>query len=45
MYEFWDDCMKPKYGEKKLCYMDRDRFIVHVKTDSIAKTLWMLKKG
>ena len=37
--------MKPKYDEKKLCYVDSDRFIVHVKTDSITKTLWMLKKG
>ena len=34
MYEFWDDYVKPKYGEKaKLCYMDTDSFIVHVKTD------------
>ena len=33
MYEFWYDCLKPKYGEKaKLGYMDTDRFITHVKT-------------
>ena len=36
MYEFWYDYVKPKYGEKaKLCYMDTDSFIVHVKTDDI----------
>ena len=28
--------MKPNYGENaKLCYMDTDTFIVHVKTDYI----------
>ena len=36
MYEFWYDYVKPKYGKKaKLCYMDTDSFIVHVKTDDI----------
>ena len=36
MYEFWHDYVKPKYGEKaKLCYMDTDSFIVHVKTSDI----------
>ena len=36
MYEFWYDYVKPKYGEKaKLCYMDRDSFIVYIKTDYI----------
>ena len=25
MYEFWNDCMKPKYDDNvKLCYMDTD---------------------
>ena len=34
MYEFWYDSVKPKYGENaKLCYMDTDSFIVHVKTE------------
>ena len=38
MYEFWYDCVRPKYGENaKLCYMDTDCFIVHVKTDDIYK--------
>ena len=33
MYQFWYDYVKQKYGEKaKLCYMDRDRSIVYVKT-------------
>ena len=32
MYEFWYDYVKPKYGENaKLCYMDTDSFIIHVK--------------
>ena len=34
MYEFWYDYMKPKYGDNvKLCYMDTDRFIMHIKTE------------
>ena len=40
MYEFWYDYVKPKYGENaKLCYMDTDSFIVHVKTDDIYKNI------
>ena len=40
MYEFWHDYVKPKYGEnEKLCYMDTDSFIVHVKTDNIYKEI------
>ena len=36
MHEFWYDYLKPKYGENpKLCYMDKDSFIVHVKTNDI----------
>ena len=36
MCEFWYDYVKPKYGENtKLCYMDTERSIVHVKTDDI----------
>ena len=32
--------VKPKYGENaKLCYMDTDSFIVHVKTDDIYKDI------
>ena len=36
MYEFWYDYVKPNYGEnEKLCYMDTESFIVHVKADHI----------
>ena len=38
MYEFWYDYARPKCGENvKLCYMDTDSFIVHVKTEDIAE--------
>ena len=40
MYEFWYDYVKPKYGKNaKLCYMDADSFIAHVKTDDIYKDI------
>ena len=40
IYGFWYDYVKPKYGEKaKLCYMDTDSFIFHVKTDDIYKDI------
>ena len=36
MYEFWYDYMKPKYGDNvKLCYMDTDSFIMHIKTEDV----------
>ena len=36
MYDFSHDYVKPKYGEKvKLCYMDRDSFIVFTKTGTV----------
>ena len=38
IYEFWYHYVKPKIGKNaKLCYMDTDRFIVHVKKDDIYK--------
>ena len=40
MYEFWYDYVKPKYRQKtKLCFMDTDSFIVHVKIDHIYKII------
>ena len=40
MYEFWYDYVKPNYGQNaKLCYMNTDSFIVHVKTDDIYKDI------
>ena len=34
MYAFWYDYMKPKYGDNvKLCYIDTDSFIMHIKTE------------
>ena len=40
MYKFWYDCVKPKYGKNaKVCYMDTDSFIVHVKTEDIYKDI------
>ena len=36
MHEFWDDYVKPKYGEKaKLRYMGTDSFIVYKQKDDI----------
>ena len=40
MYEFWYDYMKPKYGDNvKLCYMDTDSFITHIKTEDFYKDI------
>ena len=40
MYEFWYDYVKPKYGEKeKLCYMNTDSSVVHVKKEDIYKDI------
>ena len=34
MYEFWFDYIKPKFGDKaRLCYIDTDSFVMHIKTD------------
>ena len=40
MYEFWYDYMKPKYGDNvKLCYMDTDSFIMHIKIKDFYKDI------
>ena len=34
MCEFWHDYIKPKYGDKaRLCYMDTDSFVMHIKRE------------
>ena len=40
MCEFWYDYMKPKYGnDVKLCYMDRDSFVMNIKTNDFYKDI------
>ena len=40
MHEFWYDYMEPKYGDNvKLCYMDTDSFIMHIKTEDFYKDI------
>ena len=40
MYEFWYDYIKPKYQDKaKLCYMDTDSFVIHIKTEDFYKEI------
>ena len=40
MYEFHYDYMKPKYGENlKLCYMDTDSLVYHIKTEDFYKDI------
>ena len=39
-YKFWYDYVKPNYDENgKLCYIDTDSFIVHVKQKIFIKIL------
>ena len=40
MYEFYYDYLKPKYGDKvKLCYINRDNFIIHIPTEDFYKNI------
>ena len=40
MYEFWYDYMKAKYNNNvKLCYMDTDSFVMHIKTNDFYKDI------
>ena len=40
MYKFWYGYIKPKYqDDAKLCYMDTDSFIIHIKTEDFYKDI------
>ena len=40
MYEFGYDYMKPKYNDNvRLCYMDTDSFVMHIKTNDFYKDI------
>ena len=40
MYDFWCNYMKPKYGDNvKLCYMDTDSFLMHIKSEDFYKDI------
>ena len=40
MYESWYDYMKPNYGDNvKLCYMNKDSFIMHIKAEDFYKDI------
>ena len=40
MYEFWYDYMKPKYNNNvELCYMNRDSFVMNIKTSDFYKDI------
>ena len=40
MYKFWYEYLKPKYNDNiKLCYMDTDSFVFHVKTEDFYKDI------
>ena len=40
MYEFSYDYMKPKYNDNvRLCYMDTDSFLMHIKTNYFYKDI------
>ena len=40
IYEFWYGSLKPKYADNvKLCYMDTESFIMHIKTEDFYKDI------
>ena len=42
-YEFWYDYIKPKYEKKaRLCYMDKDSFVIHIEMKISIKILLMM---
>ena len=45
IYEFWYDYTKPKFSERaKLCYIDTDSSIAHIKTEGIYKDISDIEK-
>ena len=46
MYEFWYDYIKPKYQDKaKLCYMDTDSLVIHIKTEDFYEDIVNVSKN
>ena len=40
MYDYWYNEMKPKHKDSiRLCYMDMDSFIMHIKTEDFYKDI------
>ena len=40
MYDYWYNEMKPKYKDRiRLCYMNTDSFIIHIKTEDFYKDI------
>ena len=40
MYDYWYNEMKANYKDRiRLCYMDMDSFIMHIKTEDIFKDI------
>ena len=40
MYDYWYNETKPKYEDRiRLCYMDTDSFIMHIKTEDFYKDI------
>ena len=40
MYEFWYNCIKPKYGDKaRRCYMETDSFVIYIKNEDFYKDI------
>ena len=40
MYEFWYNYIKPEcQSNVKLCYMDTDNFIIHIKTEDFGEDI------
>ena len=39
MYEFWNDYIKSYQYSAKLCYMDTDRLMIHIKTKDVYENI------